>query len=88
MPITYADADLAGCARTLKSISGGQLNFEGSGTCCGIASSSARQTVTADSTPFAEAVSVHTQILNLLSCFTASLIILSGRDIHTDIHDG
>ena len=40
----------------------GQLNFEGSKSCCGIASSSARQTVTADITTFAETVSGHTQL--------------------------
>ena len=61
-PFTVADADLAGCQRTLRSTSGGQLNFQGPKTFCPIAASSQRQTTVADSTPFAETVAAHSAL--------------------------
>ena len=42
---TYADADFAGCARTLRSTSGAQLQVEGSFTCFPVMAHSIRQSL-------------------------------------------
>ena len=54
MPHTYADADFAGCPRTLRSTSGAQIQIEGSHTRFPIMARSIRQSAVANSTPDAE----------------------------------
>ena len=54
MPHAYADADFAGCPRTLRSTSGAQIQIEGPHTRFPVCAQSKRQTAVANSTPDAE----------------------------------
>ena len=59
-PHAYTDADFAGCARTLRSTTGIQMQIEGPNSCFPIAASSKRQPHVSDSTPAAELSALHT----------------------------
>ena len=53
-PHTYADAVFAGCPRTLRSISGAQIQLEGPNTRFPLVARSIRQQAVANSTPDAK----------------------------------
>ena len=55
----YADADFAGCERTLRSTSGIQQQLEGPHSCFPLSAMSKRQAHCNDSTPAAELTSIH-----------------------------
>lgn len=58
-PHLYADADFAGCPRTLRSTSGYHLTVEGPWTSMPQTGASARQTALSNSTPEAEFAACH-----------------------------
>jgi hypothetical protein len=58
-PHTFADADFAGCPRTLRSTSGGQIQLEGTYTRFPLTARSIRQTCVATSIPDAELAAQH-----------------------------
>ena len=58
-PPLYADADVAGCPRTLRSTSGYHLTIEGPWTSLPQTGCSARQTALSNSTPEAEFAACH-----------------------------
>ena len=62
----YADADFAGCPRTLRSTSGAHLNVEAALTCFPQTCLFGRQTSMANSTPEAEIVSLYTALKRVM----------------------